>query len=329
MARVAVIGAGLAGLVAAAGLSADHDVVVLEKSRGYGGRLATRSAGARQFDHGAQFFTARTTAFKAFVEQLRATGVVAVWQGRFAEFEDTTLARSWDWNEAPPHYVAVPGMNALGKHLAEDLDVRLETEVGELQRAGSGWRLLDTTGAALGEFDWVVISAPAPQAATLLPVDSPLRTLASERQLSACYALMLGFANPLNWPWDAARIKGRDISWVSNDSGKPGRDTETCLLVHSTNAWAEAHLEAARSDVRAHLLAEASAVLGTDASRAEHVAVHRWRYANIARQQPAASQLDLQQKLAVCGDWLVHGRVEGAFISAQNLLSEFERAADG
>ena len=52
--RVAVIGAGLAGLTAAARIAAGGAAVtVYDKSRGLGGRLATRRSPQGSFDHGA------------------------------------------------------------------------------------------------------------------------------------------------------------------------------------------------------------------------------------------------------------------------------------
>ncbi len=54
--RVAVVGAGLAGLAAARELdAAGHEVVIYEKSRGAGGRTSTRQSPHGRFDHGAPF----------------------------------------------------------------------------------------------------------------------------------------------------------------------------------------------------------------------------------------------------------------------------------
>ena len=66
MTRIAVVGAGMSGLVVARRLAAFGNVRVFEKSRGPGGRMLTRYADAFEFDHGAQYFTARSNAFQAF-----------------------------------------------------------------------------------------------------------------------------------------------------------------------------------------------------------------------------------------------------------------------
>jgi phytoene dehydrogenase-like protein len=65
--RVVVVGPGMAGLTAAHRLQRSGvSVVVVDKGRHPGGRLATRelSGGARA-DHGAQFFTVRTSELAA------------------------------------------------------------------------------------------------------------------------------------------------------------------------------------------------------------------------------------------------------------------------
>ena len=78
--RVVVIGAGIAGLLAAQQLhSTGHEVTVLDKGKSPGGRLATRRIGAATLDHGAQFFTVRDAQFDHHVQQWVHDGVVREW----------------------------------------------------------------------------------------------------------------------------------------------------------------------------------------------------------------------------------------------------------
>ena len=321
MSRIAIIGAGLSGLVAARALQSRHDVTVFEKARGVGGRMATRRAGAWEFDHGAQFFTARTREFQDFLAPLREHGIVADWHADFVELEDGKINAARTWDQDYPHFVGTPKMNALGKWLANGLTVRTNVNVKRLERDGYGWRLLDATLASLGTFDWVISTAPAPQTAALLPTYSPLHDHACGVAMQACFALLLGFEAEPSLEWQAALVRDADISWVSVNSSKPGRSCAFSLVVHSTNAWADQHIDDPLEDVTAHLLRMISEIVGIEASRAAHRDLHRWRYANISAQQPA-TQVDLEHRLAACGDWFVRGRVEGAFTSARNLLRQ-------
>ena len=78
----AIVGAGIAGMSAARMLvEHGHDVTVFEKSRGAGGRAARRRCDGFEFDHGAQYFTARSQVFRDHVHDWRQQGVVEEWIG--------------------------------------------------------------------------------------------------------------------------------------------------------------------------------------------------------------------------------------------------------
>ena len=280
--------------------------------------MATRRAGPFQFDHGAQFFTARSRTFRTFLEPLIKAGVVADWPARFAELRRGRVTGIRQWDDEHPHYVGAPAMNAIGKALASGLDVRLDTAVTSLARRGARWQLSGDGRRALGDFDWVIVTAPAGQAAELL-AGSSIATAATCIRMQACYALLLGFDEAIELPWQAALVHDADISWISVNNSKPGRVAPPSLVVHSTNAWADAHADDDIDAVRRHLIDEFRAVTGVDTAPAAFVDVHRWRYANVDRQGGDLYALDPHQRLAACGDWFVRGRVEGAFASADAL----------
>ncbi len=327
--RVAVIGAGLSGLVVARRLGSIADVTVFEKSRGPGGRIATRYAGDYTFDHGAQFFTARTPEFREFLQPLLDDGVIANWTAQFAEVDRDKVRVLRPWGDDVPHYVGTPGMNAVGKYLARDLDIVFETQIANIERRDDGWSLADNEANTFNRFDWLVLTAPAAQTAALAAADPELVALCDQRSMLGCYAMMLGFGKPIELPWQAALVRDADISWVSVNSSKPGRKDSFTLLVHSTNAWANAHIDDDLDDVREHMLAEASRVCGADLRRADHCNVHRWRYANIDRQSGPPFYIDVDSQLAACGDWFVRGRIEAAFTSANRLAQRLVEPLTG
>lgn len=320
--RIAVIGAGLAGLVVARELREQAEVTVFEKSRGVGGRMATRYAAGFEFDHGAQFFTARSAAFQEYLRPLIERGVVAGWHARFAELDQGVVTTTRDWNNDYPHYVGAPRMNAVGGFIADGLEIRRSTMVARLQRECAGWQLLDTSGSALGRFDWVVCTLPAAQTAALIPADTSLARTASAVQMQSCFALMLGFEQDIELRWQAALVRGADISWVSVNSSKPGRPDRFTLVVHSTNAYAEAHFDDELAAVTTHLVQEASALTDIDCAAAVCQELHRWRYANADRREGPGCSIDAELQLGGCGDWFRRGRVEAAFSSGHELAGE-------
>lgn len=324
MVRIAVIGAGLAGLFAARELSLGNDVSIFEKARGPGGRMATRYAGDYEFDHGAQFFTARSARFKRFLRPAIRDGVIAEWPARFVELSESGMSAARRWDSHHPHYVGSPRMNAVGKWLAEGLDLRCGQRVEALVATDRGWQLRTAGDASAGTFDRVILAAPAVQTAALAPPGSPVHAAALAAGMHGCYALMLGFESDPGLAFDAALVRDADISWISVNSSKPGRGPATCIVVHSTNAWADAHIDDDADSVVQHLRGECSRVLNLDVDAAVHCDLQRWRYANIDAQSGAQCFVDAESRIAACGDWFIRGRIEAAFASATALCDSLE-----
>ena len=126
---VLIIGAGLAGLSAANELKrAGHNVLIIDKGRGIGGRLAGRRIGDASFDHGAQFFTAREASFKATVEGWIEAGVAKEWYSSYPGQPN-----------GHPRYRGVPTMTAVAKYLAKDIDIIRATKVTRIGQQDNGW----------------------------------------------------------------------------------------------------------------------------------------------------------------------------------------------
>ena len=212
-------------------------------------------------------------------------------------------------------------MNELGKFLAADVAISFDTEIRSVERRADGWHVRDQSGREHGVFDWLVLTAPAAQTAALAKQHQVLSALCRDREMLGCFALMLGFTEPLELPWDAAVVRNADISWMAVNSSKPQRGERFTMVVHSTNRWASHHIDEAEETVQAHMLAVAAKQSGADLGAAEVKKLHRWRYANLPKQAGAEFFTDPDIGLAACGDWFIRGRIEAAFTSA-NLLAD-------
>lgn len=328
MARIAIVGAGLAGLVLARRLAPKHTVTVYEKSRGPGGRMATRYAGDFEFDHGAQFFTAKTEAFREFLEPLVRDGLVAPWRARYVQIaaDGSVTARPRDDGE--PRYVGVPRMNVVGKALARGLDIRFGTRVERVERSGAGWRLKLDIDSGPVTADWLLVTVPLDQASALLGHVEGFAAALGPRRMLGCFALMLGFESPPGIGFDAAVVEGADIGWIAMNSSKPGRGPAPAMVVHATNAWSDANIALGLEAVRAHMIDELTRVTGCRAADAVHQAIHRWRYANAEDVGGTTHFLSPGQRLGVAGDGWRQGRVESAFTSAEALSDSLEAMLD-
>ena len=221
-AKVAVIGAGMAGLACAEALAeAGVAPVLFDKGRGAGGRMSTRRTEFGRFDHGAQYFTARSTEFRAALEGWIAEGAAAEWRGRFVRIENGEVQPD---TAAEPRFVGAPAMNALLSARAERLGVRFNVRVEEIAREAEGWRLCGEDGADLGRFAAVAVATPAEQAASLLSGAPALAAEAAAARSAPCWALMLAFEDVPETGFDGAKVADGPIRWIAREASKPGRD---------------------------------------------------------------------------------------------------------
>jgi len=336
--KVAVIGAGIAGLACARTL-ADHgvSVVVFDKgARAPGGRCASRWDSKNEWatwviDHGAQLLSPPPSAthFRRLLRSWEQAELVARWDARFVRFEDGRALR-----DDGERFVAVPTMNALAAHLADDVDVRLASRVDRLVREGDVWRLegvvdsgppgsgREGSPTAFGSFDAVVVAVPSPQAVPLLRVVPALADRASRAEMDACLAALVAFDERIEPGWDAAFDPDGELAWMSRESSKPGRpaieDGDGALDAWSLQAspmHSEALLELDAAAIAEELLGSFARRLGRKLPKPRVLQGHRWRYAQVAEPVGIDCLFDRETRLGACGDWCLGARLDDAFAS--------------
>jgi predicted NAD/FAD-dependent oxidoreductase len=310
--RIAILGAGMAGASAARRLAdAGHEVVVFDKARGTGGRMATRRSERGSFDHGAQYFTLRDSRSLKALVGWQAAGVVAPWQARVAAIDSPGA-----WRDTGPErrWVAVPGMPALARHLLDGISLRLEARVVRVHRSAREWQLEFADGSSLGGYEVLLSTLPAPQAADLLAGEA-LAAQAAQVTFLPCWAGLCAFDQRLPVAFDAAFVNVGALSWIARDATKPGRTPGERWVVHAGPAASLNWLEDEPEPVLARLLQAMGEVLGIDLPAPSLAMVHRWRYALAATPSHCGALWDPARGLGLGGDWCAGSRVEGAFLS--------------
>jgi renalase len=305
--RIAVIGAGAAGAMAARALSDHgHTVDVFEKARGAGGRMATRRAGALRFDHGAQYLTLRDPRLDGLRAAWTEAGVLAAWRA--------------DPDPARTRWVGVPGMSAPVRHLLGELPVHYGVEILSMRRHDGRWRLACTAGAVKGAFDVVIVAIPAPQARVLLRDLAPWADALAAVAMAPCWAVMAAGAGilPDGPPGDVdgGFPAGAPLSWAAHDAGKPGRDRSSgTWVLHASGPWSRTHLEADGAWVAATLWQWFAGASGAAVTAPAFLQAHRWRLARVLEPVGRECLWDAALALGACGDWCLDGRVEAALLS--------------
>jgi len=341
--HIAVVGAGMAGAACAHALvQAGHAVQVFDKSRGPGGRLATRrlewadrsgQAFTTRLDHGAVGITAQSPAFRAFVDQALQAGWLGVWSPRLGP-------GSLPLDEGLPLHVSMPDMPSLCRRLLPGAATHWASAVDRLHRSPQGWQV-DAGGQRHGaHFDAVVLAVPPAQAAPLLnPHRDDWARHAALAPMQPCWTMMgvadapVDASGPAAAPaqgWDLARPPSGPLGCVLRSDASPGRvrvPGQAHWVVHARAGWSRRHLEQTPAWVQQQLQRALADYLDQPVMW-QHCTVHRWRYALPAVQRPATADAcwwDADQGLGVCGDFLGGTGVEGAWLSAQALSAAVQQ----
>ena len=304
---VLVIGAGMAGLMAAAELQrAGRRVLVLDKGRGVGGRLASRRIDGATFDHGAQFITTRDPRFAAVLERGRQNGAMEEWCRGFTGATD-----------GHARWRGKPAMSAVAKHLAAGLDLHLETPVAALRRDGDRWRAETATGRTFTA-GALVLTPPVPQSLALLDAGGfvlapEMRTRLAAIEYERCLAVMALLDGPsrIPPPGGLAPADG-PIAWIADNQLK-GISAEPAVTIHATHAFSLEHWDRDRQESGRALIGAAAEWLGAGIRTFQ---VHGWRYSKPMRvdEEPCVL-LSQSPPLVLAGDAFAGPRVEGAALS--------------
>ncbi|MGM0751986.1 MAG: NAD(P)/FAD-dependent oxidoreductase [Bacillota bacterium] len=313
--EVIIIGGGLSGIMAANTLKDNGitDIIVIEKSRSVGGRLATRRIQDGKVDHGAQFFTVRSTELQRDVENWLQAGWIKKWFGN-----------------PYPRYTSVNGMNALAKNLAESLPIKLNTKVSSIRDGRDGpleveW---DNGEKILGEH--IIVTAPVPQALTLLSEieGTEMNTIT----FAPCFVGLFTFEKESIIP--APGHKDEQLPpGVERvvDHYKKGISSTVTVSVYMTGAWSKKRFDLEGDTILGEIQKVAELHLG-DENQIVDSQLKRWKYAE-AEEVVRSPYVEIgkDQRVIVCGDAFLRGddeagrtRFESAYLSG---ISAGERVA--
>lgn len=319
---VLIIGTGVSGLIAARDLqSAGRSVLLLDKGRGLGGRLASRRMGAATFDHGAQFITSRDARFEKILNQGAEAGMMTKWCRGFS-------------TEADGHtrWRGQPAMTAVAKYLAQGLEIRMEKQVVALRRAGGRYSV-ETNNGEFYSAAAVLLTPPVPQSLVLLAaseieLDPAMRTRLEGIQYERCLAVMAVLKGPsLIPPPGAIKPTSGPVSWIADNQLK-GISAEPAVTIHANHEFSLAHWDEDRMESGRLLLDAAQPWLGAEVLSYQ---VHGWRYSKPLQvdAEPCAL-LQTAPPLVIAGDAFAGPRVEGAALSgmaaSEMLLSQLSQS---
>ncbi|RMG94740.1 MAG: FAD-dependent oxidoreductase [Chloroflexi bacterium] len=313
--QVIIIGAGIAGLMAARTLQ-EHDVTVqvLEKNKHPGGRMATLILGEDRADIGAQFFTARTPEFQAYVDRWLAEGIVLEW------------TQGWsDGSMSAPHldgharYAAKGGMATIADWLARDVDVRTGVEVRTITAVSHSWQLIDQNNQFYNT-NALILTPPVPISLNLLKagfttLSTQDTTTLKQIHYAPCLCGVFQIKGTVHLPEPGAiQQPEAAISWIADNRCKD-LATNPTITVHAGPEHSRWYWHASNEIIRETLLEALRPYLDTNATIRQSTII-RWPHALPVSLHPEKYYLSqYHHPLVFAGDAFDGPRVEGAFLS--------------
>jgi predicted NAD/FAD-dependent oxidoreductase len=298
-----IIGAGIAGLLLARGLVARGvEVVVLEKSRGYGGRMATKRVGEASFDSGAQYFTVREPGFATVVNDWQAHGWVQNWP-------------------ASPHrrLVGTPAMTAVPKALADGLTILREHKVTAARRPSCDYWELEVENHGLLRAKRVLFACPVPQALAVLAAGEftlPASVAPSLESLHyhPCLALLVSLAGPSAVPAEGLALTDGPVRWLADNVKKGLAQTApAAVTVHASAEFSAQNYSRPEAEITALLLPGVECWLGAPVVS---TTLHRWKFSEPKTTHPERCVWLSELGLGFAGDAFGGPKIEGAAMSA-------------
>jgi renalase len=335
--QVIVVGGGIAGLQCARELhQAGHQVQVLERARGLGGRCATRRYEGQPIDFGPMFLHGHVPAFLEAIMDVEGVVLHSTWprnvQGQGAPCQPSAF------EDTEQRAIIPAGLNAFAKHLSTGLDITLHTRVARIALEGAHFILHTEAGETHACHDLVLAMAIEELQDLLAPLGPRPEVaglLAMLGMFSSVPSLTLLAAYPLDAPapaWDILYPEGSErLQLISQDSRKREQPRFLTLVLQGRPGWSRARLEEPESVWSEALLQEAADLVGDWVLHPLWTSPHRWRYARVDRgnelARPVLTRFPEGPRLGLAGDvFSPGGGVQAAWLSgsalARRLLNE-------
>lgn len=300
--KTVIIGAGMAGLsVAKILIEKGHEVTVLDKGRGVGGRMSTRTIENAKADHGAQYFSVKSAEFQTLIAVLQTENITKKWH----------LAQRKNIR-----YIGAKGMNTIPKKMATDLIIHLNEKVVLIAE-----KQIKTESGNTYNFDNLIITIPIPQVIDLFDASEITfskkdKSVIDSIEYDPCIAVMTVLKQTTEIPSGGIILENQPVAWIADNFQKGITETPTATI-HASVGFSKKHLEDDLQEVAKEILLSVSQWISPE--NVVSIQVHRWRYSLACKRYEQPFYQIENRNIYLGGDGFGIGNVEGAFLSGYHL----------
>lgn len=300
--KIIIIGAGIAGLSAAKVLvEKGHEVTILDKGRGVGGRMSTRTIENAKADHGAQYFSVKSAEFQLLIAVLQTENIAKEWH--LAQRQNV-------------RYIGAKGMNTISKKMASNLTVHLNEKVILISK-----NEIKTESGNTYNFDNLIITIPIPQVIDLFDASEITfskkdKSVIDSIEYDPCIAVMAVLKQATVIPSGGVILENQPVAWIADNFQKGITEIPTATI-HASAAFSKKHLEDNLQEVAHEMLLSVNQWINP--VNIVSTQVHRWRYSLACKRYEQPFYQIENRNIYLGGDGFGIGNVEGAFLSGYHL----------
>ena len=278
-----------------------HEVTVLDKGRGFGGRMSTRTIENAKADHGAQYFSVKTPEFQVLISELQTENVTAEWH--LAQRDNV-------------RYVGAKGMNMIPKKLASSLNVLVNEKVILIES-----NKVKTESGNVYDFDNLVITIPIPQVIDLfqnskIDFSNYDKTVLAQIEYQPCIAVMAVLKKPTEIVSGGIILENQPVAWIADNFQKGITEIPTATI-HASATYSSKRFDDDLQEVANDLLSSVNQHIMPE--NIVSFQTHRWKFSNATKRYEKPFYQVESTNIFLGGDGFGMGNVEGAFLSGYYL----------
>ena len=323
MSSYCVIGSGISGSTIANLLSKKHSVDLFDKARGPGGRASFKRLDEfKGFDHGTQYISPKTPAFKRFIKKLIKEKVLKRWGGKHLFLNQLVKEK-----KNHTKIIGCKGNNDISKYLLKGINCYFQNELKKIDYKQKRWILTFSDGQKK-IYEKLILTCPFPQLVKLSKRFIKNSFINKKVKMDANITVMI-ITKKNNKNISSYFFDNKILGWAAKENSKKRfKSNLDFWTLQSTYSWANKRINKNRENKNLNskiLINQFFKLSGIKKSKILFSLTHGWKYSSNSTPLKIKSYWNSSLNLGVCADWFVGPRLESGWISANDLYNKIKK----
>ena len=323
MSSFCIIGSGISGATIANLLSKKHSVDLFDKARGPGGRSSfKRLDKAKGFDHGTQYISPKSPAFKKFIKELIKKKVLKNWGGKHLFLHKVKKEK-----KNHTKVIGSKGNNDISKYLLRNINCHFQNELKKVDYKKNRWILTFADGEKK-IYEKIILTCPFPQLSKLAKKFIQSSFIKKKIKMDANITVMI-IIKKTNKDISSYFFNDKILGWAAKENSKNRfKSNQDFWTLQSTYEWANKKINKNRENIESNskiLIDQFFKLTGVKKTKILFSLNHGWKFSSNSTALNVKSYWNSSLGLGVCGDWFVGPRLESGWISANDLHKKIKK----